>query len=126
MLVQKRLNAPCRGEDMTSAEYAAILLMIGAFSLDYCNALRCYTCGSPIGGHCGKPLDTKHPDVKKEECHNVVSACLKAKLTVEGTPYKICRTCAKQNTRRLSLVSYENCRCCNLAMQAAALSSHSK
>ena len=69
---------------MTSAEYAAILLLIGSLSLDYCNALRCYECGSPVGGHCSNPLDTKHSEVKEDECQSVVSACMKSKVLVGG------------------------------------------
>jgi len=73
---------------MTSAEYAVILLTIGALSLDYCNALRCYTCGSPLGDFCSNPLDTEHAEVKEEECQSPVSSCMKAKVDLGGTLYE--------------------------------------
>jgi len=91
---------------MTSAEYAAILLTIVTLSLNYCNALRCYECGSFQEDFCSTPLDTKHADVTEDECHNVASACMKSKVIMGGKLHKHC-TCTKLNTFRLSVVSYD-------------------
>ena len=70
---------------MTCVGCTAILLMIGAISLDYCNALRCYTCGSPLGDFCSNPLDTTHEEVQEDECKSAISSCLKARVDMAGT-----------------------------------------